>query len=63
MNLDYLATLIDKVYEEDDRSYFRNRFDGYVELCKVRPVERSLVYPTFRKKIVELIENIPLIAD
>lgn len=63
MNLDYLATLIEKVYEEEDRKFFRSRFDDYVELCKVRPVERSLVYPTFRKKIVDLIDNIPLISE
>lgn len=39
------------------------RLNNYIELSKKPPVDRSVLFPSIREKLVSLVESIPVLSD
>ena len=54
---------LDQISDYEVREFLESKFRDYVDLSKKPTVERSPVWSELRKKVVSIVENLPIISD
>ena len=55
--------MILKIKDLEVREFFESKLQGYIELSKKLPVERSVLFDEFKSKIRNIVDNVRVISD